>query len=126
MTMQRTTILALGVAGALILGLGGTASQAEQDTQARLAAPVTGATAQPALATGGMASDAALPMAKGNGKGKGPGDGTGNGGDGPRDGSGYGAPNGNSGATGNGSGNCDGTGPKGNRQGGKGRRGGRR
>ncbi len=125
--MQRTTTLVLGIAGALVLGLGGTPSPAEQDTQARLAIPVTSATAQPeALAPRSPASDAALPLAKSNAKGKGPGDGTGKGGDGPRDGSGYGAPNGNSGATGNRSGDCDGTGPKGNRQGGKERRGGRR
>ena len=49
--------------------------------------------------------------AHGNGNGYGPGDGTGNSGIGPRDGTGYGS--------GSGTGVCDGTGPKGNKRGGR-------
>jgi hypothetical protein len=50
-------------------------------------------------------------FAHGNANGYGPGDGTGNSGLGPRDGTGFGP--------GSGTGTCDGTGPKGNKRGGR-------
>lgn len=113
--MKRTlsSLIALGLVAALVVGFTSIASAQEKPAGKSRGAQFIDKDGD------GVCDNVGTKTGQKNGqgmhKGKGPGNGTGNNGVGPKDGTGYGAKSGN--GTGTGTGTCDGTGPKGARNG---------